>query len=132
MGDSFELVAEYGEATQRAVSALQVAYDLLATGVVSRDEWMVLDLPELQRVTLVPGDVDFKPPTFHNLRHTAVSLAISTGANVKLVQRIAGHKSATMTLDVYGDLFDDDLQDSARRLDARLQDVPGFTVEAAP
>ncbi|MGP5397398.1 tyrosine-type recombinase/integrase [Arthrobacter rhombi] len=130
VGESFELVAEYGAATEHAVRALQVERGLPATGTVARAEWEVLEVPELHAVTLTPGDVDFMPPTFHNLRHTAVSLAISAGANVKLVQRIAGHKSATMTLDVYGDLFDDDLQDSARRLDARLQDVPGFAVLA--
>ena len=47
--------------------------------------------------------------TPHDLRHTAASLAISVGANVKAVQRMLGHASAAMTLDVYSDLFDDDL-----------------------
>jgi len=50
-----------------------------------------------------------KPFSPHDLRHTAASLAISAGANVKAVQRMLGHKSAAMTLDVYSDLFDDDL-----------------------
>jgi integrase len=45
----------------------------------------------------------------HDLRHTAASLAISAGANVKAVQKMLGHASAAMTLDVYADLFDDDL-----------------------
>jgi integrase len=36
-------------------------------------------------------------------------LAVSAGANVKSVQRMLGHASAAMTLDVYADLFDDDL-----------------------
>ncbi|MBZ4485981.1 site-specific integrase [Microbacterium sp. cx-55] len=45
----------------------------------------------------------------HDLRHTAASLAISSGANVKAVQRMLGHASAAMTLDVYADLFEDDL-----------------------
>jgi integrase len=49
------------------------------------------------------------PLTPHDLRHTAASLAISIGANVKAVQRMLGHASAAMTLDVYSDLFDDDL-----------------------
>jgi hypothetical protein len=35
-------------------------------------------------------------------------LAISAGANVKVVQRMLGHAAAAMTLDVYADLFDDD------------------------
>ncbi|AKV86546.1 MULTISPECIES: tyrosine-type recombinase/integrase [Microbacterium] len=51
--------------------------------------------------------------TPHDLRHTAASLAISAGANVKAVQRMLGHASAAMTLDTYADLFDDDLDDVA-------------------
>ncbi|MBM4580885.1 tyrosine-type recombinase/integrase [Rhodococcus hoagii] len=43
-------------------------------------------------------------------RHTAASLAIISGANVKAVQRMLGHSSASMTLDIYADLFDDDLE----------------------
>ena len=35
----------------------------------------------------------------HELRHTAASLAIASGANVKLAQLMLGHKSATVTLD---------------------------------
>jgi len=45
----------------------------------------------------------------HGLRHTAARLAVSAGANVKAVQRMLGHASAAMTLDVYSGLFDDDL-----------------------
>lgn len=54
-------------------------------------------------------DAAFPRVTPHDLRHTAASLAISAGANVKAVQRMLGHASAAMTLDVYADLFDDDL-----------------------
>lgn len=54
-------------------------------------------------------DDTFPRLTPHDLRHTAASLAISAGANVKSVQRMLGHASAAMTLDVYADLFDDDL-----------------------
>jgi integrase len=61
------------------------------------------------------GEPDLTP---HELRHTAASLAIKAGANVKAVQRMLGHASAAMTLDRYADLFDDDLDDVADRLDA--------------
>ena len=44
-----------------------------------------------------------------DLRHTAASLAVSAGAHVKSLQRMLGHASAAMTLDVYADLFDDEL-----------------------
>ena len=59
----------------------------------------------------------FPRVTAHALRHTAASLAISAGANVKVVQRMLGHASAAMTLDVYADLFDDDLTGVADKLD---------------
>jgi integrase len=54
--------------------------------------------------------------TPHELRHTAASLAVSAGAHVKAVQAMLGHASAAMTLDTYADLFDDDLDAVADRL----------------
>jgi integrase len=54
--------------------------------------------------------------TPHMLRHTAASLAVSAGANVKAVQQMLGHGSAAMTLDVYAGLFGDDLDAVADRL----------------
>ncbi|SKL44441.1 Putative integrase [Mycobacteroides abscessus subsp. massiliense] len=64
--------------------------------------------------------------TPHDLRHTAASLAVSAGANVKAVQKMLGHASAAMTLDVYADLFDDDLEAVATALDAaRLRESVG-------
>jgi integrase len=56
------------------------------------------------------------PFTPHNLRDTAASLAVSAGANVKAVQRMLGHASAAMTLDVCNGLFTDDLDRVAERL----------------
>jgi len=52
------------------------------------------------------GIADLVP---HGLRHTTASLAISAGANVKVVQRLLGHATAAMTLDRYGHLLSDDL-----------------------
>jgi integrase len=64
--------------------------------------------------------------TRHDLRHTAASLAVSAGANVEAVQRMLGHASAAMTLDVHADLFDDDLDHVAEVLnDARLASSVG-------
>lgn len=57
----------------------------------------------------------------HELRHTAASLAIASGANVKVVQQMLGHKSATVTLDQYGHLFGDDLDAVADRLDVQAR-----------
>jgi integrase len=55
--------------------------------------------------------------TPHKLRHTAASLAIAAGADVKVVQTMLGHKSAAMTLDIYGHLFPDRLDEVADALD---------------
>lgn len=54
-------------------------------------------------------DPDFPRVTVHGLRHVAAGLLVSAGASVKVVQRQLGHSSAAMTLDVYADLFDGEL-----------------------
>lgn len=66
-----------------------------------------------------PSTPEFPVITTHDLRHTAASLAISAGANVKAVQRMMGHAKASMTLDTYADLFPDDLEQVATRLSAQ-------------
>jgi len=83
----------------------------------------------LTRAAEQVGVCGFQP---HELRHTAASLAIASGAEVKVVQQMLGHKSATMTLDLYGHLFDDRLDVVADAMDfaraAALADVyPLFT-----
>lgn len=55
-------------------------------------------------------------------RHTAASLAVRAGAHVKAVQRMFGHATAAMTLDVYADLFEDDLDAVASALDQVKRD----------
>lgn len=68
----------------------------------------------LTRATASIGLDRFHP---HELRHTAASLAIASGADVKLVQQMLGHKSATMTLDPYGHLFEHRLDEVATAMD---------------
>lgn len=73
--------------------------------------------------------------TPHKLRHTAASLAIAAGADVKVVQTMLGHKDASMTLNIYGHLFPDRLDEVADRLDAgravALDKLRASLVEAA-
>jgi integrase len=73
-----------------------------------------------QRVTLNQACEAIGLPriTPHELRHTAASLAIASGANVKVVQQMLGHKTATLTLDLYGHLFGDQLDVVANAMDA--------------
>jgi hypothetical protein len=46
-----------------------------------------------------------------------VSALIAEGADIKLLQAIAGHASATVTLDTYGHLMTDRISEAARRYD---------------
>lgn len=64
--------------------------------------------------------------TPNDLRHTAASLAVAAGANVKAVQRMRGHASAAMTLDGYADLFENDLDQVVDRLDQAATRSAGF------
>lgn len=50
----------------------------------------------------------------------AASFAVSAGANVKVVQKMLGHKSAAVTLNIYTDLFEDDLDMVSSALDKEI------------
>jgi integrase len=57
--------------------------------------------------------------------------SFSSGANVLVVQRQLGHRSAAITLDVYADLFDTDLDAVAQAFDKKCaQDVPKVSLKA--
>ena len=62
------------------------------------------------------------PPDFkiHELRHTAASLAIRSGANVKALQNMLGHASAGLTLDRYGHLWPSDIDAVGHTIDAEI------------
>lgn len=55
--------------------------------------------------------------TFHELRDTAISQAIGSGADVLAVSRIAGHANPSITLNVYGHLLNDSMGSIKRALD---------------
>lgn len=57
----------------------------------------------------------------HDLPDTVASLAVAARASVKAVQRMLGHASAAMTLDVYAGLFDDELDEVADRVTAAAE-----------
>lgn len=90
----------------------------------SQDGWFAAAVRRAQKI-----DPDLPRISPHDLRHTAASLAISAGANVKAVQRMLGHASAAMTLDTYADLFDDDLDYVAEALSRARHTQRAFMVE---
>ena len=50
----------------------------------------------------------------HDLRHTAASVWLAAGADPKVVQRVLGHATAAMTMDLYGHMIDANLWQAAR------------------
>ena len=63
------------------------------------------------------ADLDGLGVTPHKLRHTAASAAIGAGADVKVVQLMLGHKDATETLNTYGHLWPDRLDEVSAALE---------------
>lgn len=70
--------------------------------------------------------------TPHDLRHTAASLAVASGANVKAVQQMLGHASAAMTLDIYAGLFPDDLDAVGLSMDRNVPQMCHNGLPAGP
>ena len=113
----------------RAVPLPRPIVDALAAACADKDpDALVFTSPEGEALRLgnwrrrvfdpACAAVGIKGVSPHDLRHTAASLAVSAGANVKAVQRMLGHASAAMTLDIYAGLFGDDLDAVADRLEA--------------
>ncbi|WP_259316636.1 site-specific integrase [Kitasatospora xanthocidica] len=68
------------------------------------------------KVAVTAAGLDGLGVTLHKLRHTAASLAIASGADVKVIQAMLGHKTAALTLDTYGHLWPDRLNEVSDRL----------------
>ena len=113
---------------RRAVLVTRSLADALATQAAAKrpedyvftaEKGGILRLRNWRRAVFDPATVaaGLTGLTPHDLRHTVASLAVSAGANVKAVQRLLGHASAAMTLDVYSGLFDEDLDVLVDRLE---------------
>lgn len=66
----------------------------------------------------------------HDLRHTAVSLAIAAGADVLVVQRMCGHASAVVTLAIYAHLWDGRLDEVSERMQEGAKKAHAYTRRA--
>jgi site-specific recombinase XerD len=79
-----------------------------------RDSWR----PKWEHARINAGLDDMDT---HQLRHSAASFAIHAGANVKTIQRMLGHSSAAITLDVYGHVWEDELDTLPDRMQAFME-----------
>lgn len=76
-----------------------------------RYAYMSLWRPALERLGLPAVGL-------HTLRHSAAAKLISAGASPKAVQTLLGHRSAAFTLNVYGHVFETDLDALGEMLDS--------------
>lgn len=66
-----------------------------------------------KRIAAAIGRPDARP---HDLRHTAATVAIASGADVKSVQDLLGHATASFTLNVYAHSSEKMKEDTAARM----------------
>jgi integrase len=59
----------------------------------------------------------------HDLRHTAATLMIQNGDDIKTVQEALGHHTAAFTLDVYGHVTNKMKRDSANNMERFIQSL---------
>ncbi|MCR5826769.1 MAG: site-specific integrase, partial [Oscillospiraceae bacterium] len=66
-----------------------------------------------KRIAESIGRPDLRP---HDLRHTCATVAIALGADIKSVQSLMGHATASFTMDVYAHTSERMMQDTAGRV----------------
>lgn len=57
---------------------------------------------------------------FHDLRHSAATLLLLQGVNVKVVSEMLGHESVSLTLDVYSHVLPAMQSDATAKMEALL------------
>jgi integrase len=67
---------------------------------------------------------------FHDLRHTAASLMLNHGVPVIVASKRLGHSKPSITLDIYGHLYQEMQDEVARKMDELVSPVPvGFQAD---
>ena len=87
--------------------------DLVFTDEVGRHYAIHTFYKRFKAIAASIGRPDARP---HDLRHTAATVAIASGADIKSVQDLLGHATASFTLNVYAHTSEQMMQDTASRM----------------
>lgn len=87
--------------------------DLVFTDETGKHYAIVSFYKNFKRIAASIGRPDARP---HDLRHTAVTVAIASGADIKSVQDLLGHATASFTLNVYAHTSEQMMKDTAARM----------------
>lgn len=88
--------------------------DLVFTNEFGRNYAIFTFYIKFKRIAASIGRPDARP---HDLRHTAATVAIASGADVKSVQSLLGHATASFTLNVYAHTSEKMMEDTAARME---------------
>ena len=58
---------------------------------------------------------------FHDLRHSAATILLSMGVNIKVIQELLGHANISITLDIYSHVTPAMHRDAMNDLDQHYQ-----------
>ena len=61
----------------------------------------------------------------HDLRHTAATLLLAQGVDVRTIMEVLGHSQISLTLDTYAHVMPALQADAARKMDAALGLIEG-------
>ena len=87
--------------------------DLVFTDEIGRHYAISTFYKYFKKIAASIGRPDARP---HDLRHTAATVAIASGADVKSVQDMLGHATASFTLNVYAHTSEQMMKDTASRM----------------
>lgn len=87
--------------------------DLVFTNELGKHRSFAAFYTNFKKIAASIGRPDARP---HDLRHTAATVAIASGADIKSVQELMGHATSSFTLDVYAHASERMLSDTADRM----------------
>lgn len=104
----------------RAGPAWSNADDLVFTNEVGKHYAISTFYKGFKRIAASIGRPDARP---HDLRHTAATVAIASGADIKSVQDLLGHATASFTLNVYAHTSEQMMKDTAEKVQGYYDQV---------
>lgn len=89
--------------------------------IVTHDDGTIISPRALSKTfTRMIESNDVEKIRFHDLRHTAASLMLNEGIDLKVISEILGHSSISITADIYGHILDEKKKQAAHKLDKYL------------
>ena len=104
----------------KAAEAWNNPDDLVFTDETGKHLATITFYRHFKKIAANIGRPDARP---HDLRHTAATVAIASGADVKSVQDMLGHATASFTLNVYAHTSEQMMKDTAARVQSYYDDL---------